>query len=347
MAKDVRTIFIAATDDATQRAWIASFIAALTACGLVQTSDANQFLTASTNRTVGGTNAENTFQGYVMFRLSDTLQATAPVFIRFNFYVSWHYDNYNGYRTPGPPAIYMQVGRATDGNGNLVGVATNNLQVVSEHTILSTYSTNNNFNGTAYNTCAVWTCGDGSSIQVILGAQNTQQMYYGSSSGQFSAYGSWPGFLWVERTRNVDGTPNGNGVIVGTNGWPTYSAALPTGPLPSFQVLSLVNGSQVSAQETLWPITWPGGSAFSIASQGAELYLLPASVSSPRAEYAMGFMGCYKGDFGLGTQMSLTHLGAAHTYISLAGLSGNGNADNARSYVNTFVTNGALLMRWE
>lgn len=93
--------------DATFREWIQEFEAALAFIGLVQTADTGQINTATANRP-----AINASAGYQIWRFNDTLQATAPIFIRIE------------YRTQGgatDPGMSFGIGTSTNGAGTLTG----------------------------------------------------------------------------------------------------------------------------------------------------------------------------------------------------------------------------------
>lgn len=110
MAIDSRLISGAVADDAAYRTTIAAFIASLIAAGATQTSDTGQINTTTVTKPV----STNTYSSAgAMFRFSDTLQATKPVFIKFTFGVGSVATNIR---------IGMQVGTATDGAGSLTGV---------------------------------------------------------------------------------------------------------------------------------------------------------------------------------------------------------------------------------
>jgi hypothetical protein len=93
--------------DAEFRAW-AKFIfdTLVTTGGWVQTSDTGQInFTTVTRPTVA-----NEKKGYIVVRMDDSLQATAPVFMRVDFGNS---------STVGVPAIWVTIGPSSDGAGNI------------------------------------------------------------------------------------------------------------------------------------------------------------------------------------------------------------------------------------
>lgn len=94
--------------DATFRQWAQGIHNALVAVGMVQTADTGQINLATAARP----GALNTAAGYEIFRFSDALQATAPVFIKIEYGVGGALDR---------PSIAVTVGTGTNGAGTLSG----------------------------------------------------------------------------------------------------------------------------------------------------------------------------------------------------------------------------------
>lgn len=122
------TTVIDQTSDAGFRAWVAEFIAQLLAVGIVQTADTGQINTASVNRA-----AANNDAGYAVFRLDDSLQATAPIF--FKVYFGSGFNNT-------VPRIRVQTGTASNGSGTVSGTGSANTDTASmNNALLSTITT--------------------------------------------------------------------------------------------------------------------------------------------------------------------------------------------------------------
>lgn len=95
--------------DAEWQAWAGRVEAALSGCGLVQTADTGQQAAASQTYPA----SVNDWSRYQMWRFNDSLQATYPIFVKIMFgRVAQSFDVH----------IRVEVGTATDGAGNLVGV---------------------------------------------------------------------------------------------------------------------------------------------------------------------------------------------------------------------------------
>lgn len=106
------SIFSEAPDmasDVAFRAWGSAISTNLATVGLVQTADTGQINWTTVTRSGAGVD------GYEIWRFSDALQATAPVFIKIG------YGNGN---LASVPAVYVQIGTGSDGSGGLTGVQT-------------------------------------------------------------------------------------------------------------------------------------------------------------------------------------------------------------------------------
>jgi len=95
--------------DAGFRLWGADFAAKLAAVGMVQTADTGQINWASVTRP--GTNTDG---GYEIWRFADTMQATAPIFLRIN---------YGTGSVATRPRIQIIVGTSSNGSGTIGGTA--------------------------------------------------------------------------------------------------------------------------------------------------------------------------------------------------------------------------------
>jgi hypothetical protein len=337
MATDQRNITFDSTTNPAFRAWGAALAAALVAGGLVKHTDTGQI--DWVNVVPSGSSIEN-IQGYEIYRFNDALQATKPVFIKIEY---GYFSNPAGAR--GGPVIYITVGTSTNGAGTITG------SVISARTrfmgtaVVS--SANNGATNTSPAASPVWTAGDGSWIGMAVGASATARptTTLGSANHKFS----FPAFLVIDRTRDLTGAGTGDGLVLMTSHWPptgTYGDVDATGPINAFQMLSFT-GSGVATQDGYWPFLWPGN-GFQTGSQGGDLYAWPMPLATPKGQpQCLAVLGIYKSDVALGTVVSMTVLQGIHNYISLASIAGTANNDASRGYVNTGITSGAVLMRWE
>lgn len=186
------------TSDAGFRAWVSEIITTLTSTlTLVQTADTGQINTSTVTRP-----STNASAGYAIFRFSDTLQATSPVFIRMDFGT--------GSSATGPQ-FWITVGTATNGAGTLTGHVT--------LTQACTYPTTPSSTITAYSSRWV--------VNMTLG-------YVGLAWKQGGNGGTttfWGGFQ-IFRSNDNTGSPTGDAIIMLTNGQPataTFPTSMPVG----------------------------------------------------------------------------------------------------------------------
>lgn len=98
--------------DADFRAWVQFIIDAFTTGGWIRTADTGQIDTGTVTAPV----ATGAVQGYVILRMADALQATAPVFVKVEF------GSHTG--TVALPRLHLTLGTGSNGTGSLTGVVT-------------------------------------------------------------------------------------------------------------------------------------------------------------------------------------------------------------------------------
>lgn len=98
------------TSDATFRVWGAEFNTKLIAAGLVQTADTGQINWTTATRSGGG---------YEVYRFNDSLQASAPIFIKLVYAVTG----------ATPPQMTLSLGTGTNGGGTLTGITISSVSV--------------------------------------------------------------------------------------------------------------------------------------------------------------------------------------------------------------------------
>lgn len=166
------------SDNTTFRAWGSALKAALAAAGLTQ-STAGEVSGQIDWTAVGYPATANTAMGYEFWHFSDTLQATAPVFIKIE---------YGSGAAATSPALWITVGTTHDGAGSLTGLTTTRYQVK-----------------TATNSTTSYTCrvsGDTNRVAVA--------MWENSASVSLALWFS------VERTKDAAGAVTATGVLVTT-----------------------------------------------------------------------------------------------------------------------------------
>lgn len=108
MAKRIYSTVLAHSDNTTFQAWATELFDEIVAAGLVQTSDTGQLTTpVSASRP-----ASNTSAGYWIFRFDDSLQGSAPIFIRIEVGTG---------SSAAVPRIMASVGTGTNGSGTITG----------------------------------------------------------------------------------------------------------------------------------------------------------------------------------------------------------------------------------
>ncbi len=96
--------------DAKFRTWGSAVSAAIVASGLTVTSDTGQINWTTVLRAT----TANVKQGYEVYRFNDSLQSTAPIFLRIDY-------GSLGNSTGTNPGTWLTVGTGTDGAGNVTG----------------------------------------------------------------------------------------------------------------------------------------------------------------------------------------------------------------------------------
>ena len=157
--------------DAQFRAWGKAISDSLQAVGIVKTADSGQIDWA----TVAAPTAANTQMGYEIYRFNDTLQSTAPVFIKIAFG--------SASSSPNNTALWISIGTGSNGSGTLTGG------------ILPEQQNPVNANGAATTHYI-----SGSSNRFVIAIQ-------GASSSNHM-------ILTVERTHNSSGSDTSSGVMV-------------------------------------------------------------------------------------------------------------------------------------
>lgn len=162
--------------DADFQAWVQGIHNALAALGtLTQTADTGQINPATVVKP-----AANAVAGYEVWRFSDTLQATVPVFIKIE---------YAGGSPATRPNLYVTVGSGSNGAGTLTGQVGTRAQLnpsgdKTSGAVLPMYACNG---------------GDGSALQLAVNIDLASSTY---------------GFMFhVMRPRDNNGNPTNEGVV--------------------------------------------------------------------------------------------------------------------------------------
>lgn len=159
--------------DALFRAWGSAVSTALGQM-LTRVTQTGEINWATVNTTAGA----NTFQGFEVYRLNDSLQSTAPLFFKFE---------YGSGAASAIPAIRLTIGKSVDGSGVIGGVLQSAINVLSS-----------NSSASASSNCYI-SNGDGSGFVFSM------QPDISNTIG---------GFCCVERSRNQQGQPTSNALML-------------------------------------------------------------------------------------------------------------------------------------
>ncbi len=297
MSTATGTLLYGNTTDAEFRAWGSAIASALAAIGLVQTADTGQINWSTVLKPSGSSTA----QGYEIWRFNDALQGTAPVFIKVEYGSSSAAALAAG--------VWLTVGTGTNGAGTLTGT-------------ISTRTANSEAGSgtTAAVYASPWyACGDTSSATF-------------ASTSSHSAGVNWV-FTFcftVERSRDADGTPNGDGVMI---------SSMTTASTTVNQVLSFTSASASSAS-TVMPIPmYP--TRLNQYNTGANVVIFPLVMCTPKTQQGspLGIVGCGFNDFVRLSEVQATINGSTHTFKAF-------KPGGARSAYDGTTPIG-LLMRWE
>jgi len=217
------------SNDAGFRAWGSELSSKLAAVGLVQTSDSGQINWASVSR--AGVNSD---AGYEVWRMDDTLQATAPVFIKLLYGTS-------GLSTT--PRLRVQVGTGSDGSGNLTGTRSNTITCS-----VSTISADTTTLRQSY-------------LCVTEGFVGLALKTDGSASGR-----AFAGFILC-RSSDPDGTPNSDALFICTG-----ATAVGTSAAGANQSLNFVDGVAYTLSNQ-FPCLIPGAETTSVVGSDLQAHL--------------------------------------------------------------------------
>lgn len=255
--------------------------------------------------------ASSAVRDFEVFQFSDDLQATAPIFVRVDYMFS-----------TSSPLMRITVGTTTDGAGTLGGVLAGWFYTYS-------YTTG------SVGTLSAYTADlDGSMFMLIHGLNPA-----------ITGIDQWGGAV-VERIRNLDGTPSGDGYMVyrwDTNGTGQGSAGVFAG-----QYSRTFDGATQPNIEATPTILVPALNQVSSHFSGNTSYAFPYyGYTGPHLRGAsQAVLLGYATDFPRCSEVSLTHYGEPATFLAL------GNAANTSLPVltaasSTLKTGLSPLFRWE
>lgn len=190
---------------------------------------------------------------YEVFVLNEGSLNTKPIYLRLDYAFNSG-TGYSGY-------VVATVGTATDGAGNLSG------SVVQGLYLTNNFADSNAFTRTAYAST------DGSSIVLMFNIAT-----FANAGPTFN---DSLAALVLERSRDADGTPNGNGYTVWR--WQQASATIPTSPVSSYAGMVSRAYDPAAYQP---PVTYDYGAALPWVGQLNSYFTGTSAIAYPAYTYA-------------------------------------------------------------
>lgn len=291
--------------NSTIRAWAGALSGALVSAGWTITSDTGQTLPTALTSNPGS----YTSSGFQMFAMADSLQGTAPIFLKLEY----GEGNNSGY-----PMIWVTLGTGTNGAGTLTGKVSTRFPMAP-----SSHSTN------LYN---CYFSGDTNRFGAAMWSDPGFQA--GADCIVFS----------VERTKNTSGADTNAGVILylytqDTNSVVTNHADT---NIAAYQVLLFDSTPAVTNSPWSVPVT-PQGSLLNSTDSTVGV-AFPTPYGYQPYFPGMGVLCYFGGDFSPYATVSVPGVyGASHTYLALSQTS----QVAARAYNGASPSNCHILMRYE
>lgn len=270
------------SSDANLRLWLTELRDLLVSAGLVQTSDTGQI--NLTTVTWPGVNA--TELGYFVFRFNDTLQATAPVFLKLRFGRANSSINLS---------FGIEVGAGSDGAGNLTG---------TRQTIAPAGASGYAPGAGTYTSYAIHKDGVAALAFKVDGLS--------TANGSAGA----PAFI-VQRTVDNTGAPTGDGVMVaassGAAGTNTHARVFRLRFSPTADIGAVLDGTAIGFL--------PGQLTDSRVGLAPQVF--PHWIMLPK-QRPMAFSASFvRGEISTGQQFSMALVGSTpRNYISIGSILG-------------------------
>jgi hypothetical protein len=287
---------------ATAAAAVAAAIkTAFTTGGWTQTSDTGQVDPASWPTSVAA------YGAYMIFHLGDSLQSTAPFFVKVNCWLGGDADGVAG-------MPLFSVGTSTDGAGNLTGNVT---YILSNSNVASSEIS---VPQTCYFVC------DTDRFAMVL---YTGPTYYAEYA------------IGIERTKNAStGADTADGLLLLGN---SNTAVAPGGG--AFATSQMLGASSLPSDQGPLPY-WPAAvnlAAPTMATSSSLGVALPVCFNVRPYPTGYNFLLYQGSDFAAYTAYALTVYGSSHNYIAL---SGNAH-DPTLALYGWAATQSHLLLRFE
>lgn len=278
MAKTSFSTRLRHDSNAVYNEWVTEFVAALAACGLVQTSDTGQLTPGALTRTIGVTD------GYQIWRFNDAMQSTAPIFLKFRFGTQSNFVT--------SPRLQIEWGTGSNGSGTITATG-----------ISGTMANNRDFMSTTQGQSAVDTGRPSHFIH--------EEGFFGMSFKNTAVENSGdctPAIMFIARTVDNNGDPTADGAMFYLHG-----DAGPTTQAVRFASSPVAYTAQSSA-----PNNYLGflPQAPTNSNVGSDTQVALAWTISPLASPLVHMCGVYPTELALLSTFNTTLVGSdAHDYI--------------------------------
>ena len=203
MAKLGTTCLMSCSTVANLQSWVGPILQILANAGWIRTSDTGQTELAD----MPAAAAASTVCGYQVWRMNDSLQSTAPVFVKFEFGSGSAVGNHS---------LWVTVGTGSDGAGNITGI------LISQTRIY-----NNSASASPNKAKEFYGSGDSSRLVFVARSNVNETAFYRMS-------------LSIERTHGPNGSDTADGVMFFAEYGPTRAL----GTAIIFFVVAVFSGSQ-------------------------------------------------------------------------------------------------------
>lgn len=284
--------------DAEFRAWGSEFSSKLAAVGLTQTSDTGQINWTTVTRPGANTDA-----GYEVWRFNDTMQSTAPIFLKFFFGTG---------NTTGAPRIRVEIGTGSNGSGTLTGTGS----------------------GTSFGGNATYT-------SIAAGSATAVPSYMCYVDGAFSYMwkrgAAGQGLFCLSRTCNASGVADGDGYLVWSIGGTGSVTAMANVRMVRFASPASVIYSVVGTTADSGVAITPGYLNTSSALPNGDKQAYMAWVGLPEMRPVVGMCAVLISEFAGGSTFTTAMVGSTvRTYLA-SGIAGNNAAVNNANYALAFL----------
>lgn len=287
MTTSTTTTPIDQTSDAAFRTWVAEIITQLAAVGLTQTADTGQINTSTVTRAAG-----NTAAGYTIWRFSDTLQSTYPVFLKLEFGSA---SSGNAY-----PQMWVSISTGTNGAGTL-----NNLAGATPVRFFCTFGSTPSSTTISFPS---YFCCDQSTIGYV-----GMSWKIGGSDNGYSANSSYAGFH-LGRSNDSTGASTGSAVFLLSNAVNNPTTAWGNMQCYSYTTTAIYPAASALASANKYWGIYP--LAPSVTLTGGAVQVMPGMIMTPSIQFTQCIGLCSATEIPLGSTFSSALIGStARTYI--------------------------------